>query len=167
MTVRREIEDLLSDFFTAALGCKDQFEFTRFFRDYVGSAVLIAVSVTTDDDGFSPAWDRLGDLLDEDRFTEDGSSKNVSDSTIPIPKSKGVSAILCRTYGDFHIFLSLNSARHQSCSPSINSRKELTLYSLFIGSNGRAFHTNAILLDGLSGFESDLVVRFITVPVYR
>ena len=71
---------------------------------------MITVSVTADDDGFGPAWDRLGHLLNEDRFTEDGSSKNVADSTVSIPRSKGVSAVLYRTYGDFHIFLSLNSA---------------------------------------------------------
>jgi hypothetical protein len=40
------------------------------------------VSVTADNDGLGPAWDRLGDGLDHDRLSEDCSTENISDSTV-------------------------------------------------------------------------------------
>lgn len=42
--------------------------------------------------------------------------------------------------------------------------ERLTFHSLLIRSNGSALDTDTILLDGLCGLESDLVVGLVTVP---
>lgn len=39
--------------------------------DVVGGAVLVAESVTTNDDGFRPAWDGARDGGEDDGFAED------------------------------------------------------------------------------------------------
>ena len=40
---------------------------------------LITESVSTDTDRLDPSWDGLWDLLQDDRFTEDSTTKDVSD----------------------------------------------------------------------------------------
>ena len=40
---------------------------------------LITESVSTDTDRLNPTWDGLWDLLQDDRFTEDGTAEDVSD----------------------------------------------------------------------------------------
>lgn len=48
----------------------------------VSGLVLVSESVTSDDDGFFPAWDESWDVADEDWFSEDSSIELVSDGPI-------------------------------------------------------------------------------------
>lgn len=76
--------------------------------------------MTTNDDRFNPSWDGSGDTLEDDGFTEDGSSKDITDLVDVL----NVSVVLQhdgekgreRTvpFGLFHISLSLNSSTRAS-----------------------------------------------------
>ena len=50
--------------------------------DNVGRAVLVAESMTADDDRVSPAWNQPGDVLDDNRFAEDGAAQDVADCAV-------------------------------------------------------------------------------------
>src|SRR5271170_3282310 len=77
-----KIIDGPSGCFSAGLRGKNNFEFAVFFDYKVGTAVLVAKGVTTDDDGLFPSGDETGDTRDDNGFTEDCSVENVSDSPV-------------------------------------------------------------------------------------
>jgi len=57
-------------------------ELARLLGDEVLGHVLVSMSVTTNDDGLGPSWYKLGDVLANNRFSEDGSVQDVSDGSI-------------------------------------------------------------------------------------
>lgn len=62
--------------------------------DEVRRAVLVAESVTADDDGLDPAGDGLGNALEDDGLAEDGTAEDVTD--LDVRKEIGMSLHLGR-----------------------------------------------------------------------
>lgn len=69
-------------FLSSIVSSKDNFESSGFINNKIGSFVLVSVGVSADDDGFFPARDESGDVFDDDGFSEDSSSEDVSDGSI-------------------------------------------------------------------------------------
>jgi hypothetical protein len=63
----------------------DQFDFTRFGGDAILATVLVTESVSANNDGLSPARDESWDVFNDNRFTEDGTVENVSNSSVRGP----------------------------------------------------------------------------------
>ena len=62
--------------------CENNFKFSRFIDCKIGGSVLISESVSSNNNGFFPSWNKSWDVIDDDRFSEDGSVENVSDCTV-------------------------------------------------------------------------------------
>lgn len=88
--------------------------------DKVGGSVLVTESMSTDTDGLGPSGDGLGDLVENDGLSEDGSSEDVSDLTRGVRtktrrKKKRCSGIgLTVPLGLRHISFNLNSLTRAS-----------------------------------------------------
>src|SRR6476661_942154 len=76
-----EIKDLVIGFFSVFTG-KFHSEFTFSRNDDIGSAVLITKSVTTNNDGSCPVTNETGNIFADNRFAENSTIKNITDSTI-------------------------------------------------------------------------------------
>ena len=63
-------------------GGVDQLELTGTGDDTVLGTVLVTESVTTNDNGLAPARDQAGNGRDDDGLTEDGTAKDVTDSSV-------------------------------------------------------------------------------------
>lgn len=66
----------------SVLGGKSHFKLARSVDDKVGGTVLVAESVTTNDDGPGPSRNDTGHVLEHDGLTEDGSAENVTDGAV-------------------------------------------------------------------------------------
>jgi hypothetical protein len=131
----------------AALGCENHLERALAGNDAVLGAVLVAESVTADNDGLFPAGHETGNGGDDDGRTEDGSS-----STDAL-----VSCFLnaCINFSQVVTDGAVGRQPHLL---------ELELLdSLLIGCDGGTLDTNRVLLDCLGSIEGDLVVGLITV----
>lgn len=67
---------------SSIIASEGHLEFSRFGDNKICSSVLITVSVSTNNDGFLPAGDQSGNILDDNGFSEDSTVENVSDSSI-------------------------------------------------------------------------------------
>jgi hypothetical protein len=63
--------DQLGRWRASILWGEDKLNLAGLGNDIVLRAVLISESVSADDNGFSPSWDKSGDIADYDGFTED------------------------------------------------------------------------------------------------
>jgi len=61
---------------------ENNLEFTWSINNGVSSSVLITESMSSDNDWLGPSWNKLWNILAEDWFSENSSSKIVSDSTV-------------------------------------------------------------------------------------
>lgn len=74
-----EIVDIELGGGTSFSGGVSEGELSRSGGDKVSGSVLVTESVSTDADGLGPSRDGLGDLVEDDGLSEDGSSEDVSD----------------------------------------------------------------------------------------
>lgn len=70
--------DLLSG--TAVAGSEDKLKLAGTGDNVVLRTVLVTVGVTTNNNGLLPASNETGNARDDNRLTEDGTTKNVADS---------------------------------------------------------------------------------------
>lgn len=73
-TLANKVVNVHDNGFTATFRLVNELEFARTWCDEIGGSVLVAESVSADDDRLGPAWDRLGNSFQHDRFSEDGSA---------------------------------------------------------------------------------------------
>lgn len=128
-----EVKDLQSPLLSSIVGRIYEFELAGLRHDDVRRTVLIAVGMSTDDDGFRPPRNRLRDLLDHDRFAEDGAAEDVTDRAardqlegqdgqnrshpfgdLSVKVSKSHPHTYEKSGTDLYIFLSLNSTTRAS-----------------------------------------------------
>lgn len=76
-----EVEDLDALGLATSRGV-DKLELTGARDQTVGGTVLVTESVTTDDDGLRPARDDTGDARNDNGFTEDGTTEDVTDGSV-------------------------------------------------------------------------------------
>lgn len=77
-----EVVDVHDDRLTAAFRLVDELELSGSRGDKVGRSVLVTERVSTDNDGLRPSRDGLGDSLEHDGLTEDGTAKDVSNGSV-------------------------------------------------------------------------------------
>ena len=143
----REVEDL-DHLRLTALWCEDHFQCTLARDNPVLGAVLVAESVTANDDGLLPARYETRDGGNDDRGAENSSSSGVWSATF--------------------LHISLRMCALQVVADGTVGRQphllELEfLDALLIGGDGGALDTNRVLLDSLGGIECDLVVGLVAV----
>lgn len=74
--------DFLIVSFRSIIRLEADLEFSWSVNNVVLSDVLITMSVSSNDDGSGPAWDKSGNVLADDGLSEDGSIKDISDGTV-------------------------------------------------------------------------------------
>jgi hypothetical protein len=72
----------LSGWLRAVCWSEDKLCFATLCEDIVLRTVLVSISVSANNDGRSPAWDKTRDVADNDWLAEHSAIKNVSDSAI-------------------------------------------------------------------------------------
>jgi hypothetical protein len=77
-----EMVDLLRSSCRSIIRGVNEVHFSWLGHDSVLAQVLITVSVSTDDDGLGPAWDKSWNVRDDDWFPEDGTIQDVSNGSI-------------------------------------------------------------------------------------
>mmetsp|Transcript_97472 Transcript_97472/g.134064 ORF Transcript_97472/g.134064 Transcript_97472/m.134064 type:complete len:376 (-) Transcript_97472:86-1213(-) len=77
-----EVVDFLFSRCTAIIGGENKFDFTSLVDNVILATVLVTVSVSTDNDRLGPAGHQSGDVLDNNRFSENGTIKDVSNSSV-------------------------------------------------------------------------------------
>lgn len=88
-TLAFEVVDVELGRGTSVSGSVSESELSRSGSDKVGRSILVTESVSTDADGLGPSRDGLGDLVENDGFSEDGSSEDVSDLPWDVRMKKG------------------------------------------------------------------------------
>jgi len=68
--------------FGRIVGGEGDFKFSGSINNEIGGSVLVSESVSSDDDRLSPSWDVFREVIDEDRFSENGSVEVVSDGSV-------------------------------------------------------------------------------------
>lgn len=106
--------------------------------------------MTADNDGVLPARDQTGDARNDNRFAEDGSSKDITDSTV-------------RRQPHCTILLARNPADMLESEAMRTLLQFEFLHSLLIGCDGGAFDANRVLLNGFSSIDGNLIVGLITI----
>jgi len=150
-TAALEVVDLDALGLTAVSGSVDQLELTGARDDTVLGTVLVTEGVTTDNNGLVPARHKARDAGDDDGLTEDGTAKDVTDSTVG---------------GEPHWRVVSWTGSYDGIA---GGSRGLTLLQLelldtgLIGGDGGALDTNTILLDSLGGINGDLVIGLVTV----
>ena len=76
-----EFEDLHFFFFTLSIS-ENNLESSWFVNNKISSSILISKSVSSDNNGFFPSWNKSWDIVDDDRFSKDGTIENVSNGSI-------------------------------------------------------------------------------------
>lgn len=144
-TLSLEVVDVHDDGLTATFRLVHKLELSGTRSDEIRRSVLISERVSTNDDGLGPSWDGLGDSLEHDRFTEDGTAEDVSDGSVG---------------GSPHL---LELEFFNSSWRGVRGGRDGKFWRLtFIWGDGRALDTDVVLLDGFGGINGDLVVRLLT-----
>lgn len=144
-TLALEVVDVELGGGTSVSGSVSEGELSGSGGDKVGGSVLVTESVSTDADGLGPSRDGLGDLVEDDGLSEDGSSEDVSDLPWDVrmeTKDK----------------MSGLDGTHSSVRASPHLLQIEFLDSSFVGRDGSALDTDRVLLDSLGRVDSDLVV---------
>lgn len=77
-----EVVELLLDGSTTVIGDKPNVGLSWLVDNLVLASVLVTISVSTNDNGLSPAWHQSWDVFADNSLSEHSSIKNVSDSSI-------------------------------------------------------------------------------------
>lgn len=145
-TLALEVVDVELGGGTSVSGGVSEGELSGSGGDKVGGSVLVTESVSTDADGLGPSRDGLGDLVENDGLSEDGSSEDVPYLPWDVRMKKGRDK------------MSGLNVTHSSVRASPHFLQTEFLDSSFVGGDGSALDTDRVLLDSLGRVDSDLVV---------
>mmetsp|Transcript_18496 Transcript_18496/g.13296 ORF Transcript_18496/g.13296 Transcript_18496/m.13296 type:complete len:332 (+) Transcript_18496:516-1511(+) len=77
-----EVVNLLLDGCTAIIRGENELDLAWLLDYVILATILITVSVSTNDNRLGPSWHQSGNVLNDNRFSEDSSVKDVSNSTV-------------------------------------------------------------------------------------
>lgn len=146
-TLALEVVDVELGGSTSFSGGVSEGELSGSGGDKVGGSVLVTESMSTDADGLGPSGDGLGDLVEDDGLSEDGSSEDVSDLTRGVrTKTRREKKKMFRDW------------THSSVGASPHFLQFEFLDSSLVRGDGSALDTDRVLFDSFGRVDSDLVV---------
>ena len=77
-----KVVNLLNNWFRAIIWCEFNFNLSWFCDNIILAPILISECMSTNNDGLCPSWDKSWDVRNDDWFSEHGSIKNVSNSSV-------------------------------------------------------------------------------------